>query len=842
MVFRLRQKFVNLLVSLPENSGNAFLLIAAFGRCKVRLSDASVGFLLQSCLGGHHSNFHCLELEDRIFKFAISSQEVGFWVYKLKNYSCEAFKSYADAVRCEVIPLSGANRVPLNSKATSDHRSSVFSRLGFQKPSDFGGVYNKGPLPSRPTNGSWSRCLSKEHSRPSCHEKIRCHVCHCLGHIAVFCFARKVQALAANSGNKVKGITPPKGFHFGSTPMTCGLGPSEAPRFGTFAEFAKLSGKIDPLFIPPLTTVHWDSSHPSTAPPRSTDPPTTASAGTTGSPLSAMAYQRVDPTLFIPLGLHWEEVPNRVQVLRAVSVQAPARNEDVAIAIMDQMPGHHIHFVNIREILGEFLVDERHLCIKDIQPCPMGQAYVRFFHVYDRDHLVLNGPYDFGDITIRFVKHDEGRNHRALNFNQECWLLLLNFHLDYREQEYIEDAIKPFARLISWEREPNRLAGVVVHARAADLKSVPHFIPCTIGEGFQGHSWTIQCEILQHHMLGGQPADEDPPPGPDHVGPGVPFDSFGFGNVNLDLNLNAGNEEVDPMQEDIAEIVDPVPEAEAIAHPEPVPQLGGQEQVNDEPENAPPLFGEEENGLDLNIPVHVEEDPVPVLVEQPINFLVDDVPLDQLVEGYNSGTISLWSQHFAPTQASNIFKVPTECADFFTLLLVSPHMFEWASEFIRSKAMNFLSEGMITMPFSLPASCPKNLAKGCVTPSPSISEEEGSPPCNKQKRKNSFKTSTPIVETEVRRSSRLREQAKGSKRNNCTDKHCLARSVAPPSISLSVIRNLGASFCKVSETELTDERLQKKAKPAPIARKQKVSKPPKIPDENNKKNESKPKK
>ena len=51
----------------------------------------------------------------------------------------------------------------------------------------------------------------------------------------------------------------------------------------------------------------------------------------------------------------------------------------------------------------------------------------------------------------------------------------------------------------------------------------------TKGEGFQGESWTVQCEILQGQMLGGLPEDEDPVPGPDDFPSGGPFDLFGFG-------------------------------------------------------------------------------------------------------------------------------------------------------------------------------------------------------------------------------------------------------------------------------------------------------------------------
>jgi len=243
----------------------------------------------------------------------------------------------------------------------------------------------------------------------------------------------------------------------------------------------------------------------------------------------AMAFQRVDPTPFILLGLHWDDVPNRVQTMRAISTRAPARNEDVAIVSINPMPLDDVHFGNIREIVRDFLVDERDIRTKDIQPCLIGQAFVPFYHVYDRDNLILTGPLQFGNVSLSFCKHNDGSNFKALNFNRVVWLLLLNFLLDHHDQEYIRDAISPFAKLVSWVDEPNRLVSVIVQARVVDLESIPHFIPYAIGDGFLGNSWTIQAEIIRHQILGGLPADEDQPPSLGHFGPNLPFDHFGFG-------------------------------------------------------------------------------------------------------------------------------------------------------------------------------------------------------------------------------------------------------------------------------------------------------------------------
>lgn len=67
-----------------------------------------------------------------------------------------------------------------------------------------------------------------------------------------------------------------------------------------------------------------------------------------------------------------------------------------------------------------------------------------------------------------------------------------------------------------------------------------------------------------------------------------------------------------------------------------------------------------------------------------------------------------------------------------------------------------------------------------------------------------------MVETKVRRSDRLKGQNRGYKRNVCSHKDCLACSGAPPTLSTSVIQNLGEKFCNMKPEALTEAALQKK--------------------------------
>lgn len=77
----------------------------------------------------------------------------------------------------------------------------------------------------------------------------------------------------------------------------------------------------------------------------------------------------------------------------------------------------------------------------------------------------------------------------------------------------------------------------------------------------------------------------------------------------------------------------------------------------------------------------------------------------------------------------------------------------------------------------------------------------------------------PMVETEVRHSDRLKDQNNGYKRNRYPHKDCFACSGAPPTLSSSVIKNLGTKFCSTKPEALSKEALQKKEKKKAVIKK-----------------------
>jgi hypothetical protein len=67
-----------------------------------------------------------------------------------------------------------------------------------------------------------------------------------------------------------------------------------------------------------------------------------------------------------------------------------------------------------------------------------------------------------------------------------------------------------------------------------------------------------------------------------------------------------------------------------------------------------------------------------------------------------------------------------------------------------------------------------------------------------------------ISKADLRRSDRLHSLNKGFKSAICRDRDCLGCSSDPPSLPASVVRDLGATFCKQDKKDLTDKALNAK--------------------------------
>ena len=159
-----------------------------------------------------------------------------------------------------------------------------------------------------------------------------------------------------------------------------------------------------------------------------------------------MAAFPFNPAALLPPGQQVLEVQGRPARIRVHSSASAPVHEEWAIATFVPMPNLPAHFNNIRDLLGEFLTEVKHLPFSEISPSPLGQAYVRLNNVLDRDTLVHESPHQFGDIHVIFQRHNQGLNWRNLALNRDVWIQMVGFPFDKREINEVGNAVRSFAK------------------------------------------------------------------------------------------------------------------------------------------------------------------------------------------------------------------------------------------------------------------------------------------------------------------------------------------------------------------------------------------------------------
>ncbi|KAJ1277065.1 hypothetical protein BS78_05G265400 [Paspalum vaginatum] len=704
-------------VTVSDSPG--FLLVVSFGRCKFKLTEISVGRLLQATIGGSADLFQVATLGQRVFKFTVSASSVGFAIYRLRGFTCAAWvreaadfhqeeeaswhkvqgkrrsgPSYAEVVsrrpalqkqsvfdRIQFVaernhnsPLTGANLEQINV-AEPVHQHQVRRQHGIEN-SNFSQVKSVNCAQKSTTvlgfkSLNWApkftNCLSPVHTALNCSNRARCSSCLGWGHLNSDCPTRSF----SNSREPILSLSLSDNFlerkfrnldgSWLTVPRKLNCGPNSTliPRFASFSEYHQAffgnkssAEEIDARSWFNVTSPMTGGSPPNEPPVCSSftalrgfllasstgDAPSTSSPNpsaafnlnlqlqtpiTNPAPLATMAFERADPTPFLPRGMLWQAVENRTPAVRSILRRPQPRHENIAIVTVDPLPGNPMHFHAVHDVLREFLVDFRRLEVIDIQPTHLGQAYVRFRFQHDCENLILSSPHAFGDVNVSFAKHNRGRNWKSVQFNRDCWLMLMGFPLDYWEQDYLDQAFSPFGHVLKWENDRSRLARLIVKARVIDLESAPQFLIISDADAFQGESWTVQCEIIQNNLLGGLPPDEDPMPDLP-LDPHAPFNYYGLGQPGNGpmfaqqgqqglqgehMAAHGGNANQDAVNNDQQENPewDPWPE-ELPAQPNVVPDLN-QNPVEEIEEVI--NMAEEEELPDLNAP----HQPFQVIVE-----------------------------------------------------------------------------------------------------------------------------------------------------------------------------------------------------------------------------------
>lgn len=74
------------------------------------------------------------------------------------------------------------------------------------------------------------------------------------------------------------------------------------------------------------------------------------------------------------------------------------------------------------------------------------------------------------------------------------------------------------------------------------------------------------------------------------------------------------------------------------------------------------------------------------------------------------------------------------------------------------------------------------------------------------------------MDSEVRRSSRVREKFNGFKPSGCKLANCLGCNLEPPTLSLDTLQNIGTKMCQLSTEEVEEATLNRKKKSKPISK------------------------
>ena len=76
-----------------------------------------------------------------------------------------------------------------------------------------------------------------------------------------------------------------------------------------------------------------------------------------------------------------------------------------------------------------------------------------------------------------------------------------------------------------------------------------------------------------------------------------------------------------------------------------------------------------------------------------------------------------------------------------------------------------------------------------------------------------------MVESEVRRSNRVRGRTNGFKPSGCKITNCLGCKVQPPTLFIATLQAIGTEMCQINPEEVDEAVLNKRKKPKPIKKK-----------------------
>lgn len=308
-----------------------------------------------------------------------------------------------------------------------------------------------------------SRCLSPGHLWKSCTNSVRCDFCHFYGHKSRSCLKKARQSRVCWAVKNQEGG---------------GAGVSNISR--TVSESSSL---VPPSSATQEKTLALSSSSP------------------------AMANFAVDPRPHVPKGFSLLDQPLRPPLRQEVFVSGcfVQANEDLAIIKLSP-PVHKDDFGPLASELRRFFSEVHRAHVFEVQPCALGDAFVRFGSALERERFL--GPvFSFGPYAMTVIKHDEAENARTFDLDREAWVMLVGFPEDLKSTAIVAKAVSGFGILVDWH-EPDNLARVVAKVYLNNEAKIPVSVKVNAGLPQRGHSWTVAVYVLKKKAVSEAPEEE----------------------------------------------------------------------------------------------------------------------------------------------------------------------------------------------------------------------------------------------------------------------------------------------------------------------------------------------